>query len=120
MIILDAEDAFKSNEDGSTEAIIPSNNGWTPPSDGKKVIVGVASIKLEPSSKRLGQFNSNEGKHPELPPNLGRDLNKKHYNSWGHISSATKKRYCLGFLIMDMLVVHPAYWKRGHGTKLVN
>lgn len=28
--------------------------------------------------------------------------------------------YCSGFSSMNMLAVHPAYWKRGHGTELVN
>jgi GNAT superfamily N-acetyltransferase len=28
-------------------------------------------------------------------------------------------RYLEGYATMEMVVVHPAYWRRGHGTRLV-
>ncbi|EGX95008.1 hypothetical protein CCM_03280 [Cordyceps militaris CM01] len=137
VVVLVVEDAFIPNENDCTKAIIPPGNGWTPPAEGEKVVVGVASIKLEPGSNRRGQFASKDGKkhtpnlsqyplvltttlgeYPELPPYLGRDLNRKHYDAWGDIVGASKKNYCYGFSFMNMVAVHPAYWRRGHGTKL--
>ncbi|ATY60503.1 Acyl-N-acyltransferase [Cordyceps militaris] len=91
VVVLVVEDAFMPNENDCTKAIIPPGNGWTPPAEGEKVVVGVASIKLEPGSNRRGQFTSKD------------------------VSS-----YCSGFSFMNMVAVHPAYWRRGHGTKLVN
>lgn len=61
VIVLVAEDAFMPNENDYTKATIPPGNGWTPPAKGDKVVVGVASIKLEPGSNRRGQFQSGEG-----------------------------------------------------------
>lgn len=120
VVVLVVEDAFIPNENDCTKAIIPPGNGWTPPAEGEKVVVGVASIKLEPGSNRRGQFASKDGEYPELPPYLGRDLNRKHYDAWGDIVGASKKNYCYGFSFMNMVAVHPAYWRRGHGTKLVS
>jgi hypothetical protein len=65
-IVLIAEDSYKSDEHDSTKAIIPSDNGWSPPAEGEQVIVGVASIKLEPGSKRRGQFKDNDGETKTL------------------------------------------------------
>lgn len=60
-VVILAEDYYNPNEKDSTEAIIPSNNGWEPPPPNTKVIVGVGSYKLEPGSKRKGQFQSHWG-----------------------------------------------------------
>lgn len=62
-IVLVIEDEYKIDENKATEATIPAENGWDPPAEGEKVIVGVASIKLEPNSQRKGQFKSYDGKN---------------------------------------------------------
>jgi GNAT superfamily N-acetyltransferase len=35
------------------------------------------------------------------------------------VTLLTLCRYFHGHQLMDMVVVHPAYWKRGHGRRLV-
>ncbi|KAJ5736559.1 uncharacterized protein N7483_001684 [Penicillium malachiteum] len=68
------------------------------------------------------EVDANSGlieEYPDLPSNPGRDLNKKQYGSFGESSEAIEKRYFTGLSQMDILCVHPAYWRRGHGTQLV-
>lgn len=60
-IVLVAEDEHQLDENKKTEAIILSDDAWKAPPAGAKVIVGVASIKLEPGSKRKGQYKDNQG-----------------------------------------------------------
>lgn len=104
-IVLVIEDEYKIDENNATKATIPSDNGWDPPAEGEKVIVGVASIKLEPKSQRKGQFKRNHCKNslidtnflavaepPSLPDYRGRDLNRKHYDSWGRRIGAAKRK----------------------------
>lgn len=62
IIVIIAEDEFDPHEDRKTEAIIPKDNGWTPPNKGEKAIVGWAAIKLEPTSQRKGQYKNLTGK----------------------------------------------------------
>lgn len=155
-IVIVAENGYQPDENENTEATIPSDDAWKAPTAGEQVVVGVASIKLEPGSKRMGEYKDNQGtfeypspwtipalihqagEYPTLPENEGRDLNRRHYESWGTlvgkireesvmprstaslIDSLTNsmRRRCSGDAIMSMLVVHPAYWRRGYGTKL--
>jgi GNAT superfamily N-acetyltransferase len=59
------------------------------------------------------------GSYPDLPGNPGRDLNRRHYDSWGALVGATRKAKKLdGDSIVSMIAVHPAYWKRGYGTRM--
>lgn len=74
--------------------------------------------------------------YPTLPDNPGRDLNRKLYDEWDAKVGGAKKEYdsprlrysitdlistrhCSNYSWMSMLAVHPAYWKKGHGTELV-
>ena len=46
-------------------------------------------------------------------------MNRPHYDSWGVLVGATRKKKDLGGdSIVSMIVVHPAYWKRGYGTRM--
>lgn len=90
-VVLVAEDHYLPDEGSKTEATIPSDNGWTPPEQGQRVVVGVVSIKLEPTSKHKGQFQS-DGEFPDFPPNEGRDLNRAHYDGWGDESENCEKK----------------------------
>ncbi|KAK0659159.1 hypothetical protein QBC41DRAFT_384663 [Cercophora samala] len=52
-------------------------------------------------------------------PGPGRDLNRRHYDDWSSISAAARKKNKLEkHSSVSMIVVHPAYWRRGHGTRL--
>ena len=59
--VIVAEDNYQPNESNATETIIPSENDWIAPAKGSKVIVGVATLKLEPASQRRGQFRDPGG-----------------------------------------------------------
>ena len=52
MVVLVAEILYKPDESDANEAIIRADNSWDPPAEGTMVVVGVASIKLEPGSNR--------------------------------------------------------------------
>ncbi|KAH6981744.1 hypothetical protein BKA56DRAFT_584417 [Ilyonectria sp. MPI-CAGE-AT-0026] len=118
-VVLVQEDAYEPGEGNKTEAIIPRNNGWEPPEAGTKVVVGVMSLQLEPNSPRRGQFKGREGSCPYRFENDGRDLNRRHYDSWGSLSGSKKREHCHGASVISMVVVHPAYWNRGYGTALM-
>ncbi|KAK3935949.1 GCN5-related N-acetyltransferase protein [Diplogelasinospora grovesii] len=118
-IVLVQEDAYEPKEDDKTTAIIPPNNGWTPPEAGEKVVVGVLIVKLEPGSPRRGQLKDHKGSYPDLPNCPGRDLNRRHYDSWGSLVGSVRQEHCDGDSVVSMIVVHPAYWKRGYGTAMM-
>ncbi|KAK1834936.1 hypothetical protein QBC39DRAFT_220654, partial [Podospora conica] len=119
-IVLVQDDAYIPDENDKTSAIIPDNNGWAAPEAGDPVVVGVVSIKLHPGSAHKGILNDHRGLYPNLPSsNPGRDLNRRHYDDWGTLSDDAIQRNNLeGHSAVSMLVVHPAYWRRGHGTRL--
>lgn len=119
IIVLVVEDEYIPNENESTDAIISDDNGWSAPPAGEKVVVGAITLKLPPGSTRRGQMKSSDGDLPDLPPCQGRDLNRKHYDDFGEKSEAIDKKYFSEFYEMGMLCVHPAYWKKGHGSQLV-
>ena len=60
-IVIVAEDNYEPNESSKTEAVVPADNGWRPPAAGEKVIVGLLSLKLSPSSKRRGRYVDGKG-----------------------------------------------------------
>ncbi|KAG8169503.1 hypothetical protein KVR01_000248 [Diaporthe batatas] len=116
--VLVAVDHFDPMEHEKTKAIIPQDNGWDAPAAGEEVVVGVGCWKLEPGSKRIGEFQNDTGPYPSLPPNQNQDQEQKHGELFGDRMGPIEKRYFHGYSTMDMLVVHPAYWRRGHGTTL--
>ncbi|KAK4171312.1 hypothetical protein QBC36DRAFT_340206 [Triangularia setosa] len=118
-IVLVQEDAYLGNENHKTTAIIPDGTGGTTPKAGDGVIVAVISIKLDPNSPHKGKLKNNKGLHLTAPENPGRDLNQRRYDEWGTLSvAARKKNKAHKDSIISMIVVHPAYWRRGHGTRL--
>ncbi|RSL74281.1 hypothetical protein CEP53_000410 [Fusarium sp. AF-6] len=56
--------------------------------------------------------------YPELPENPKRDMNKNHCDALDECCEAAEERYFQGLATMEMVVVHPAYWRRGHGSRL--
>ncbi|KAL6399311.1 hypothetical protein AUP68_17857 [Ilyonectria robusta] len=60
-IVLVAMDRYSPEESSKTEAVIPADNGWSPPEPVTEVVVGLGIWKLEPSSERTGQFQNDNG-----------------------------------------------------------
>jgi len=118
-IVLVALDKYDPNEGKKTDAIIPPSNGAETPSDGEEVIVGAGCWKLESGSHRKGSFQNDTGTYPDLPENKNRDQNVNHVNRFSNTLQAAEHKYFSGYATMEWVVVHPAYWNRGHGTTLV-
>ncbi|PQE04851.1 Acyl- N-acyltransferase protein [Rutstroemia sp. NJR-2017a BBW] len=118
-IVLVASDKYDPDEARKSIAILPENNGWEAPAAGEDVIVGFACWKLEPGSKRQGQYKNDSRHYPVLPPNQNRDQNADHVRRFSALSKSAHERHFHGMSEMDQVAVHPAYWKRGHGTALV-
>lgn len=59
--VLVALDKYEPDEAKKSIAIIPPNNGAEIPAQGDEVVVGVACWKLDPESKRIGQFQNEIG-----------------------------------------------------------
>jgi len=83
----------------------------------RRVVVGVASWIFENGSGRKGQFNFTDPCSPEPSPN--RDMNLRRLRLINETKEAGEQKYLTGMSICDKLVVHPAYWNRGHGTSLI-
>ena len=69
-IVLVAFDKYEADESNKTAAVIPPDNGFTPPEAGEQVIVAVGCWKLEPGSKRKGRFQNKTGEY-SLPSGKG-------------------------------------------------
>ncbi|KAJ4220995.1 hypothetical protein NW759_007064 [Fusarium solani] len=118
-IVLVATDKFDPDEGKKTKAIIPHNSGWPTPKPHDEVVVGVACWKLQPGSDRKGAFQNDDAPYPELLGNPMRDMDKDHCDALDERCEAVEEQYFQGLATMEMVVVHPAYWRRGHGGRLV-
>ncbi|KAI0187131.1 hypothetical protein EV127DRAFT_437409 [Xylaria flabelliformis] len=115
-----AEDSFDPDESTKSEATIAPRNPLPIPAAGSPIIVGAATWKLEPGSKRRGQFiDLDDNLKSKFSGGLYRDKNLWRIDQLDAGCDAAEEKYLKGYQLMDMLVVHPAYWRRGHGTSLV-
>ncbi|RSL78877.1 hypothetical protein CEP52_017594, partial [Fusarium oligoseptatum] len=98
-IVLVATDKFDPNEGEKTQAIIPANGALPIPKPDDEVVVAL---------------------YPKLPENRKRDMNEDNCDALEKCCQAAEKRYFQGpTYTLEMVVVHPAYQKRGHGRRLV-
>ncbi|KAJ8129180.1 hypothetical protein O1611_g4452 [Lasiodiplodia mahajangana] len=114
------EDSFDPNEATKSGATIDPDTRLPTHDAGEKVIVGVATWKFEPDSERRGQFlDPDDNPNLKFSRGLGRDKKEWRVEQLDADCDAAEKKHLSGDQLMDMVVVHPAYWKRGHGTTLV-
>ncbi|KAH7318671.1 hypothetical protein B0I35DRAFT_432674 [Stachybotrys elegans] len=126
-VALVVEDSYDPTEGDKSTATIAPDRVIPPLQQGDSVVVGAATWKLDPGSRRIGQFvpsTSPDDDHalPPLPPfdgGKGRDKSLHHADMLDAECDAAETRYFEGNQLVDMVVVHPAYWRRGHGTTLV-
>ncbi|KAK2595301.1 hypothetical protein QQS21_007016, partial [Conoideocrella luteorostrata] len=121
-VTLVVEDTYNPSESEKTEPVIEPDRKMPLPKQGNSVIVGAATWKLEPSSPRYGQFmNPADSNDPSLNFDGGRSRDKspRHADMLDDKCDAAEEKYFNGNQLVDMSVVHPAYWRRGHGTELV-
>jgi GNAT superfamily N-acetyltransferase len=60
-IVLVALDKYDPEEGKKSKAVIPPDKGAKIPGAGDEVVVGVVYLRLEPGSKRIGQFSNDKG-----------------------------------------------------------
>ncbi|KAI8710406.1 hypothetical protein NCS52_01577200 [Fusarium sp. LHS14.1] len=118
-IVFVATDKFDPNEGKMTKAIIPADDDWPMPEPDDEVVIGVACWKLSPESDRKGSIQNDNAHYPKLPENRKRDMNEDYCDALEACCQEAEKRYFNGLPTMEALVVHPAYWRRGHGSRLV-
>ncbi|KAH9211802.1 hypothetical protein DL95DRAFT_510438 [Leptodontidium sp. 2 PMI_412] len=118
MIVAVAVDEYDPEESSKTGATIPVDSGWTPPDRGDEVVVGIAVWQLEPGSKRIGHFQSSSRNYPALPKCLHRDENPTRVKIIQKVYEELEHKYFGKVSAMERTAVHPAYWKRGHGSTL--
>ncbi|KAK4223411.1 hypothetical protein QBC38DRAFT_459353 [Podospora fimiseda] len=117
-IALVALDDYDPDESSKTEAIIPVDNGWTPPKAGTPVVVGLGVWRLQPGSPRIGKYQNETGPYPDVPEYDYKDLDRKRSQAFAHVCIEAGKKYFEGLSEMERIVVHPAYWRRGHGSTI--
>ncbi|KAF3020919.1 hypothetical protein E8E14_002369 [Neopestalotiopsis sp. 37M] len=117
-VVIVIEDSYEPDESSKTAAKIPEDNGWSPPEPGSPVVVGLTIWKLQNSSQRVGHFQNNTGSFPDLPENDYLDLDKKRQQAFADVAAGAVEEYFGEMSELERMVVHPAYWNRGHGSTL--
>lgn len=117
-IVLVAVDSYDPDESSKTKAIIPEDNGWKPPDAGAEVVVGIGVWQLEASSPRIGQFQNDDAPYPTLPDYDYRDLDRERSAKLMAVAIAAEEKYIPGLPTVERMLVHPAYWNRGHGIAM--
>lgn len=88
------------------------------------MIVGICSIDLKLGSWRIGKFQPQI--NAELldlyaaPSGLSRDMDPGSMKIYSAATAPAKAKYLAGNMRLSTLAVHPAYWRRGHATRLVS
>ncbi|KAK3115467.1 hypothetical protein LTR53_005169 [Teratosphaeriaceae sp. CCFEE 6253] len=125
VIVLVAEDDLNKSEAeavyGALADAYPPWSAQIPPEslqDGK-AIVGIASLSLQAGSARHGQFQPDGT--PEIAPDpalRNRDKNPVAGKLMQNATHQVAEKLFAGRMVVDTMVVHPAYWRRGHATNL--
>ncbi|KAK6525865.1 hypothetical protein TWF281_010909 [Arthrobotrys megalospora] len=86
----------------------------------QKVIVGVTAWVFPSDSDHCGKFKP-DNPNNEAPGRgfRGRDTNSKHMDMVDEAAEEATKKYFPGCPELSMTVVHPSYWRRGHGSSMV-
>ncbi|KAK5944488.1 hypothetical protein PMZ80_003770 [Knufia obscura] len=120
--ILVVEDHYDPAEVETTAHIVPKIDTEEHPMPGEKVVAGVAAWRFLSGSSRAGQLANTEGPFPDLAADRPhRDEHEEHVNSYHSKNDEMTKRYFgdSGWFELDTLVIHPTYWRRGHGRRLL-
>ncbi|KAH7008857.1 hypothetical protein EDB80DRAFT_872648 [Ilyonectria destructans] len=116
-VVLVVEDTLNETEVASVYAalsgVYPSFEQQIPKHllDQNKAVVAVDSFALAPNSSRRGQFQPH-GDNSEAPddPVSNRDKNSTASTNMEEVLHPQEVE------VIDMMVTHPAYWRRGHAT----
>lgn len=120
--LLVVEDDYDPAEVERMTGIVPEVDTEERPMPDEKVVAGVAAWRFLSGSPRTGQFVNTEGPFPDLAADRPhRDEHEEHVNSYHSKNDELTEKYfgASGWFELDTLVIHPAYWRRGHGRTLV-
>lgn len=124
-IVLVVEDTLDQKESihvyDALEAAYPPFDEQIPKDmlENGKAIVSAATFSLLPHSARHGQFQPQpEGDNPKAPDGraLNRDKNPIASQIMNEVLHPQEVETFKGRMVIDMMVTHPAYWRRGHAT----
>ncbi|PMD52391.1 uncharacterized protein K444DRAFT_573157 [Hyaloscypha bicolor E] len=117
------EDSYQPDENSKTGATIVTNQGEKAFQAGDSVIVGFAAWKLPPGSKYIGQFMDHEDlaadNRPVFDGGLGRDKYMPGSPVYEAVSAQEEKHF-QGRMVIELVAIHPAYWRRGHARSLLS
>ncbi|KAF2199338.1 hypothetical protein GQ43DRAFT_376509 [Delitschia confertaspora ATCC 74209] len=127
VVIVSEDDVSEKDPDGLYEALRKVPSTYPRQDANGKIIVGVCSITLNSGSGRVGQFQPG-GKHvrPHLTTGSSgvkmqqRDQHGCATEMYNKLSGPAKAKYLAGQMRLSTVAVHPTYWRRGHGSRLVN
>ncbi|KAF2190761.1 hypothetical protein K469DRAFT_392320 [Zopfia rhizophila CBS 207.26] len=124
-VVIVAEDSWNEDERASVyEALRRISSSKPKMTSSGKVVVGVCSINLKPGSRRVGQFQTVDHVDPperDAVQNMQqRDQCPKALEIYSKATAPAKTKYLAGQMRLSTLAVHPAYWRKGHATKLVS
>ncbi|KAF2447072.1 hypothetical protein P171DRAFT_384125 [Karstenula rhodostoma CBS 690.94] len=124
-VVLVTEDTLNEMEGADVYPALREAAAYAPGAGtlGSKIVVGVASIDLKPGSSYIGLFqppsSTDQTELRTLPANPKRDLCEERVHAYNEATTPAKARYLHGQMKLSTLAVHPAYWRRGHATRLV-
>ncbi|KAH6988120.1 hypothetical protein BKA56DRAFT_669689 [Ilyonectria sp. MPI-CAGE-AT-0026] len=122
-VVLVVEDTLNETEAASVyaalSAVYPSFEQHIPKHllDQNKAVVAVAGFSLVPNSNRRGQFQPH-GDDAEAPDDFvsNRDKNNTASIIIEEVLHPQEVETFNDRMVIDMMVTHPAYWRRGHAT----
>ncbi|KAF2036376.1 hypothetical protein EK21DRAFT_52303 [Setomelanomma holmii] len=118
--VLVAEDDLDSNE---TEQVYEAlRSAFCSPGQRQRDIVGVCSLSLKPGSCYTGRFQPAGHDRARIWPSgkdRRRDQSVEAMEIYASATNPVKLRYLAGNMRLSTLAVAPAYWRRGHATRLV-
>ena len=129
-VVLVAEDMIKEDEAACIYEALRYAYAAEPV--GSRGIVGVCSISLIPGSCYVGRFQSDYGRAgttkfgtqtsilPQGAEGLRRDQSSVTMNLYNAATQPAKVRHLSGTMRLSTLAVAPAYWRKGHASRLVN
>ncbi|KAF1977849.1 hypothetical protein BU23DRAFT_451407 [Bimuria novae-zelandiae CBS 107.79] len=124
-VVLVAEDVLKENEGDDEYPALKNAATYRPmnSSIGSKVVVGVASICMGNGSAYTGMFQAmcelaSSSESRLIPANPNRDCCKERVRIYNEATAPAKARHLAGLMRLSTLSVHPAYWRRGHASRL--
>ncbi|KAF1944186.1 hypothetical protein EJ02DRAFT_398732 [Clathrospora elynae] len=119
-VVFVAEDVVEENEaDNVYEELRYAYTSQTP---GIKGLVGVCSVLLKPGSCYIGCFQPGDGLVHSAQhgiSDLKRDHSTEALDIYTTITTPSKLKHLQGIMRLSTLAVAPAYWRRGHASKLV-